>query len=346
MPAPIPPPPPQASAQETERAVRLARTLYGVAILFFLAIAATYSPTGFPVDAGRDDSLTWNLWKLERLDVEALRSSGDGRVVWLVGASIMRDAADPERLAEQLPVGVAVFGIDRGASAVAAGFLDRLPVEPGDVVVHNVSGNNMRRDWIGFSGIPHWWLTTLFAPGDFWSLPELSVQERLEGSANYAPRRFWTNHDDVQSGWFVEATPWLGHRSSELRHTAGNLRETRRGFVRWELTEAERQGRFFHADAWDVGPEQVNVWGLERIAASCRARGAELLLVEVPPTDQMVAQLYDDEIEALWAAEREKRGIERLTKVPDDAYADFLHPNPTGRVVLTDELAERISSRL
>ncbi|MCP4807418.1 MAG: hypothetical protein GY913_28860 [Proteobacteria bacterium] len=315
-----------------------------MAIALFLAMAVTYSPTGFPVDQGRDSSLTWNLWKLDRLDVEALREGGDGRVAWLVGASILREAVDEEVASAALEIGVAKFGFNRGASGLSAGFLDRVPLQEGDVVVHNVAANNFRHDWISFVDIPHWWLTTLFAPKDFWSFSELSVQERLEGSMNYAPRRFWTNHDDTQDGWFAATTPWLKHRSSKNEHTRHSGRETSPGFRKWALSDRSADVRRLDLERWDSSPEQFNAWGLERLAETCRAKGVTLILVEVPPTHQMEERLMTPPVLELWDAERKARGIQRLTKVPDDDYADFMHPNPRGREVLTQDVIELLSA--
>lgn len=338
MPAPIPPPPPQASVDETRRAVRLARTIYAVTILLFLMIAATYSPTGFPIDRGRESSLGWNLWKLEQLDVDALRAGGDGRVAWLVGPSVLREAVDEQVAQDALDLGVAKFGFNRGASGLASGFLDRLPIQTGDVVVHSVAANNFRRDWIDFVDIPHWWLTELFAPADFWSIGELSVQERLEGSVNYAPSRFWVNHDDTQEGWKRWAKGEDGR--SGARHIRHSNQETTPGFSRWRLSESAHQARELSWDRWDAGPDQFNVWGLDRLEATCRQRGATLVLIEVPPTDEMVRQLMAPEALEAWGALKDERGVVRLSKVPDADYADFMHPGPRAREVLTREVVE------
>lgn len=351
MPKPIPPPPPQASEDETGRAVRLARWLYALVIGAFLLLAAGYSPQGFPVDYGREASLSWTLWKLEGLDVDTLRAEGDGRIVWLLGASVVRESFDEDVINAALPEGgprVVKIGFDRGASGLAYGMARRLPLQPGDLVVHNVSANNFRRDWIAFVELPHWWLTTLYTPGEFWAIDELSVQDKIEGSVNYAPRRFWSNHDEHQEGLFLWArSPLSG--APEARGQSVHLRfhtgETRKGFHKWRVSERARRQRVHSLERWDASPEQFNARGLTLLRERCEVRGAELLLITIPPSDAMSELLVEPGVEPLWTELMAEAGIEAWPKPPEDDYHDFIHPNFRGRAMLSEHMVEWLDGR-
>ena len=94
MPKPVPPPPPQPSAEETQRAVRLSRMLAVVAVLFFGLLTTMVRSDSFFVEYGRKNGASWNLKALSELDEEATRAHEGGRVLWLVGSSMLRDSFD------------------------------------------------------------------------------------------------------------------------------------------------------------------------------------------------------------------------------------------------------------
>lgn len=331
--------------------MRLARALYAVSIGAFLLLAATYSPVGFPVDAGRDVSLSWNLYKLDRLDVDALRAQGDGRIVWLLGASVVRESFDEEAINAALPADgprVAKISFDRGVSGMSSAMVRLLPLEPGDLVVHNVSANNFRRDWIAHVELPHWWITTLYTPADFWGIEELSLQDKIEGSVNYLPRRFWSNHEEHQAGLFRWAqSPVLGAPQDKTNsvHTRFHTSETRAGFKKWRVSARTREQRLHRVEDWDDSQAQFNVQGLAALRARCAEAEVELALIGIPPTDAMSEELVEPGIDALWSALMEREGIEPWPKPPDADYHDFIHPNFRGRAMLSEHFVEWMAER-
>jgi hypothetical protein len=98
-------------------------------------------------------------------------------------------------------------------------------------------------------------------------------------------------------------------------------------------------------ERWDADPEQFNVRGLTMLGEYCEARGVELALVAIPPTDAMSELLVEPGIAPLWGELSAERGIEAWPKPPDDDYHDFIHPNFRGRAMLSEHMVEWLDGR-
>jgi len=355
MPRPVPPPPPQPSADETELAVAYLRRVVAVAVLFFTAWALLAYRPDSPLGAyGRKSSQSWMLQAARDIDEAQLRAHPTGRVVWLVGSSILREGFDADLIntqleSRQLPWRVAKFGQDRGATVLANGLLPHLPIREGDVVVHNVAAQNFRSDWLAWTDIPMVRLSRLLAPGEMWSLPELSLPDRLE-QASAVPFGFWRWHDETRRG----VTAWLTHlpfgQTPQLPKAGYHLR-----FHNYERGRAFRRGvpkREFAVNGLpdgilDFTDAQVNAAALHDMRAFVARTGADLRLLEIPPSAFAQWRLQNADHRAAWdewvMAQPERVHAPQL---PDADYYDRRHPNFRGRATLSMWLVDWLASDL
>ena len=99
---------------ETRDAARFALGLMALAALFFGVLSLGYGLRAPFVELGREGTVSWMFWKLDTLDTAALRAHPGGRVMWLVGSSVIREsfdealavALDGDGLASRLGAGV------------------------------------------------------------------------------------------------------------------------------------------------------------------------------------------------------------------------------------------------
>ena len=155
MPKVIPPPPPQPSLEETKVAVRHVRWFAVLALALFGVMASMTGPDSYFVEYGRTNAASWNLLKLRQLDESAVRSHRGGKVVWLVGSSMLRDSFDEKELNKALAerdsdYRAVKFGQARGATGLSRGILRGLPLQEGDLVLHGMGVENLRKDWVEF----------------------------------------------------------------------------------------------------------------------------------------------------------------------------------------------------
>ena len=79
---------------ETRDAARFALGLMALAALFFGVLSLGYGLRAPFVELGREGTVSWMFWKLDTLDAAALRAHPGGRVMWLVGSSVIRESFD------------------------------------------------------------------------------------------------------------------------------------------------------------------------------------------------------------------------------------------------------------
>ncbi|MCB9761763.1 MAG: hypothetical protein H6739_18115 [Alphaproteobacteria bacterium] len=351
MPRPIPPPPPQPSVEETGRAVRLVRGLALAFVVVFALMASTYGDHSPMVDYGREGPQLWNLWKLEQLDVEALRAHPGGRVAWLVGSSILRDAFVVEDINAALeergsPWRVAKFGFDRNAAGQAFGFVRRLPLREGDLVVHNVYLENFHRDWIHHVDLPMRRVTRLESRAELWQIAELEVPEKIEASLTL-PYDYWYSRDSYMEGvgaWLL--TPIEGVPEVRTEHRQISVVKGKGSQPHLDPVPDPRSNRLFmDVDRVDFSEDQYNIRGLRRLEALCAEAGAELAVIHIPPSDGLRSKLWTPEVDALWLQWLDAQGIYHFPKVPDAHYRDFTHVNDKGRPVTTRYLIDWLDGR-
>ena len=327
MPRPVPPPPPQPSAEETAQAVRYLHVVVGVALLFFVWWGwVGYGPDSFIQPWGRTSSQSWMVHKARGLDEADLRAHDGGDIVWLVGSSILREATDVRAvnaiLAERgSRYRVETFCQGRGAAGLASGMVRQLPIRSGDLVIHNVALQNLRLDWLAWTGLPPARMSRMLDPDALWQTREWGLPERLEQAAAI-PTGFWRWHDDTRAGF----THWITHLMygtlPKKRHPRVFYRFSKRerasifasGVPDWEI-----ERNLLTVDTIDLSPRQFNIQGLERLRVWATEAAVELVLLHIPPSAY-----------AQWNLE---------TPAARDAYAEWLHAQP--EMVFAPQLLDR-----
>lgn len=332
--------------RETRDAARLVLGLMALAALFFGLLSLGYGVRGPFVELGREGTVSWMFWKLDTLDRTALRAHPGGRVMWLVGSSVIRESFDEELVNQSLAERgsawrVQKFGFNRGAAGLAAGLVAELPIQAGDKVVHNVAVGNLHTDWLRFANIPEERLVSLLTAGELLALKELSLQEKLSALV-MIPEGYWRFRDEHMRGLTrLFAWPIWGGDSPKPKTKSYNLtfrtiereRKSPRSFA-----DPTRYRLYQDLERTDLSPEQINTAGLERMRRLCEARGAELLLIDVPPTRLFQAQLMSPDLQEVWDQWREDREVHYFPQIPEDDYFDLIHPNFRGRAALTPAL--------
>ncbi|MFT5679801.1 MAG: hypothetical protein ACI8RZ_000706 [Myxococcota bacterium] len=352
MPAPVPPPPPQPSLAETRRAVTILRVVCAAVVVLYASWTLHYHPDMAMVQYGRYHAQSWALWKARQLDEPILRSHDGGRIAWLIGSSVLRDAFDEAAINAALteqdsPWRVAKFGMNRGASGLSAGLLAKLPIQPGDRVIHSVSPDNFRKNWLEEVGLPEDRLMMVLEPSDLWQIAEWPVQKRLEVAFSL-PRDFHRYHDEYIAG-VAELGEDLWYWKKPRKARPGyHTRFRRTQEMKWmgrAVEQLENSAEQFNSDEVDYSPNQFNIAGLERIRIYCESVGAPLLLIDLPHRELYYAELLAPEVRDAWQTWSEAQPeLYAFPRLPDDHFYDFKHPNGNGRRVLTAHLTERLMS--
>lgn len=347
MPPPIPPPPAQATAAETRLAVRLVAKVAVAAVALFFAYTQMYRPDSAMMDYGRKSAPTWLLWKAERLDEAKIRAHPGGKVLWLVGSSILRESFDEDLLNEQLaaresPWRVQKFGLSRGAAGLTAGLLERLPLREGDRVLHSVSMDNFHRDWLAFSHIPDSYLMALLDRDDILRTAELSPQRRAE-LVLATPWRYWAFQEEIATAWWE----WLNAPIYGVpkRRTSSRFLTFRDQELHADLEKARALGEasFNHVqeDETDWTDTQFNIAGIQSMRRRCAERGVSFTLVDIPPRQEYVVRFLPPAVRAQWAAWKQAQpDLVYFPQLPEDDFYDLRHPNYRGRASLIGYLLE------
>ena len=350
MPKPIPPPPPQPSLDETHRAVRLLRWLLLTVAVIYMGWSSTYHPDMLLVQYGRSQAQSWMLWKARQLDEPLMRAHNGGRIIWLVGSSVLRDSFDEKVLNTALqerdsPWRVSKFGMNRGASGLTAGFIRALPIQAGDRVIHSVSPDNFRKDWLEKVALPEDRLLMMLEPAELWSIAELPVQKRLELIVS-RPLDFHRYHDEYINGYrqIAEAL-WFLKRPKKAR-PGYHTRFRRAKEMKWmerALEELDSSAEQFTAEEIDYSPEQFNINGLTQLRQHCAQAEVALDLLDLPHREIYYDALLAPEVREAWSEwSAEQSELKVFPRLPDDHFYDFKHPNGSGRRLLTAHLLAQL----
>jgi hypothetical protein len=347
-------PPPVPGPAETRAALRLLAAACAVGLALWLGWAtALVGPDSPLLRWGRSGSTAWVLHRADALAADpALRAHPGGQIVWAVGSSITREAFDEDAVNAALegqgsPYRLRKLGQNRGAAALTAPVLARLPVQPGDLVIHNVALENFRADWISWTRLPMTTAGQLLSPGALWAVDDRPLPHKLEQAAAQPPA-FWAWHDEVMGGlsawglglFFYFQAPKPAKAGDLLRfHT--HLRGRR--MVPDQL-EAERARYALTAADLDLSPGQLHQAGIAQLRAHCAENGAQLMLLDIPTSawDQWAWQ--DASARAAW--DRLRDGWPELVvapQLPGDHFYDRRHPNRLGRAVLSDWLVDLLA---
>lgn len=353
MPKPIPPPPPQASSEETGIAVRHVRGFLVLALLLYLGMASLVQPDSFFVNYGRENGASWNLWKLRQLNETEERAHDGGKIVWLVGSSMLRDSFNAKTLNRVLgeresEYRVVKFGQSRGATGLARGILQNLPIREGDLVIHGMGVENLHKDWVEYSLLPDWRIMLMNRTDQIWDIDSWDVQKKLEASVAF-PGNFFMYQEEAMAGWihWVNAPFYLeipelpsGHR--HLRYRARQKISRTQKMV----DSSEQFRNHMRQDDLDFGATQYNIKGLADFRKIVEEAGAELVLFEHIGRKQYRDIYIDDEVEADWAQWWQAQAeVIDLPVLPEGFFYDMKHPNRKGRTLLTAYLADWLEHR-
>ncbi len=353
MPKSVPPPPPQPSAEETVHAVRLSRILAAVAILLFLGVASTYRNSAPMVAYGRENGASWNLRKARLLDEDEIRSHEGGKIAWLVGSSILREAFHEKAINQALrqlqsPWRVVKFGQTRGASGLSSGMLSRLPIQEGDLVIHSLAVENFRRDWITFTDLPDYRLMLLMDSAGIWEIGEWAPSQKLEVLSGF-PRNFYRYQDEAMDGWFRWLNaPFRGKRPRKRRKSFHTRFKSLKTHKKLELVRDKGllSRNVLRAEELDLSGGQFNMQGLQRMRAHCAGLGVELVLIDVPQRQEYREIFLLEGVWERWAAWMAAQPeLIHFPQPPDVDFYDMKHPNSRGRLQLSTHLVRWLDDR-
>jgi hypothetical protein len=348
MPKPIPPPPPQPSREETAHAVRHVVVYALLALVLFFGFAAMTGPDSFFVRYGRDNGSSWNLWKLRNLDMDQRRAHSGGKIIWLVGSSMLRDSFNQVKLNKSLESSgsefrAIKFGQTRGAAGLSRGIVSQLPIREGDVVLHGMSIENLRKDWVEFSGLSDWRIMLMNNDAQIWDIDSWSNQKKIEATMA-RPRDFFMYQEESMAGWerWLNRPPWL--KPPRLKKTSMHLHF--RPKMKLEKTdrmaeESELFRNHMRPGDLDLSSAQYNLQGLGALRTLVAEAGAKLVLFEHPGRRQyrqiyLAPEVVSEWYEWWWAQPE----VIDLPHPIDESFYDMKHPNGEGRRLLTAYLAE------
>jgi len=353
MPKAIPPPPPQASPEETALAVRHVRGFLVLALMLFLGLASLVQPDSFFVNYGRENGASWNLWKLRHLDESEERAHEGGKIVWLVGSSMLRDSFNAKTLNRVLgergsDFRVVKFGQSRGATGLSRGVLQDLPLREGDLVIHGMGVENLHKDWVEYSLLPDWRIMLMNRTTQIWDIESWDVQKKLEASAA-VPSNFFMYQDEAMAGWvhWINAPFYLELPALPTGHRHLRYRARQKISRTQKMVDSSEQFRnHMRPDDLDFGDTQYNIKGLADFRRIVEDAGAELVLFEHTGRQQYRDIYIDDEVEARWGRWWQMQAeVIELPTLPEDFFYDMKHPNRKGRTLLTAYLADWLGHR-
>jgi hypothetical protein len=333
--------------------VRHVRWLALGALVLFGLFASLVGPDGFFVEYGRENGASWNLWKLRQLEEARVRSHPGGRVLWLVGSSMLRDSFDQRQLNQALkerssPYRAVKFGQSRGAAGLSRGVLRQLPLKSGDVVLHGMSVENLRKDWVEFSQLPDWRLMMMATESEMWEIPGWDAQKKLE-AAVARPRDFFMYQEEAMNGWYalLNGALWLEipDKPTGSKHLRFRKRQKLKVIDKM-LNEAENFRNHMRPGDLDFSSTQFNVQGLTEFRRITADAGAELVLIEHPGRrryrEVYIAPEVDVDWYSWWWAQPE---VVDFPRPAEDEFYDTKHPNTAGRRMLTAYVADWLEHR-
>lgn len=333
--------------------VRLVRWLALAAVLIFLGIASTYGNSSAMVSFGRENGSSWNLRKARLLDRSELRAHPGGQIAWLVGSSILRESFDEAAINEVLvklssPYRVRKFGQTRGASGLSSGMISELPIQQGDVVIHNVAVENFRESWLEFTDLPDWRLLMALDDDKIWQIEEWSAAQKIELLVA-RPQDFYRYHEEAMLGWFrwLQA-PFRGRLPRKKRrsfHTGFKMVKEHK-----KLDRVRQKGllsrNVIASDALDLSSSQFNMQGLGWMREECAQLGVELVLIDLPQREEYRQRFLQPGVWVRWSEWMDAQPeLVHFPQPPDADFYDMKHPNSRGRLQLSTHLVEWLSDR-
>ena len=346
----IPPPPEQPSIEETQEAIRWTWGLMLAFAMLFLGLSQCYHQDALMVEYGRESSHAWVVWKADNLNMKKRREHEGGKIVWLIGSSLIRESFDEQWLNQQLqqsdsPYRVIQFGMDKGNSGIAFGLLHHLDIQEGDIVLHNIALSAFRKDWLKHSGLPAYQLMELYQDEDFWDIQSWTLADKLEQSVA-VPRNFYTYHGSYMNGltnWWVNIVDGDMPKKSVSKHYLNHRRKELQPFAPPSLTSRHYIG----VEDFDLSNSQINVQGLQKFQEKVSNVHAELKWLYLPPRQQYMAEMIHPKVVDNFQSYLEswKDSMVYFSQLPELDYYDLSHPNFRGRKSRNQELLQWLESR-
>ena len=337
---PEPPTTPEELAEAREehgRAIALQAVLLVAAAVLFLLFTLPYEAAADFTRWGRENDLTGLFERFEREYVEDADRLQEHRILWLVGASIIKQGANERALNNTLErTGsdwrVRKNGFARGAPLLAAGVIDRLPLKPGDHVVSAVWFSNYRHDWMADNDSAEALAPFLLSCGEILQLDDLLWQDRIELCLNH-PEQFFLVRDEFNTG----AKRLWNHRVLDYNEPS----------VQWvpQVNKVPHAKEFLREGGYRGGgpdvtvplsfePDHVNVLGLYRMRERVLAAGAAFTVLRMPMHPAAEAERMPPEILEAWQSWDGPPGVP-FVPVPGDwqeeHFWNYHHLNKAGR---------------
>ncbi len=228
---------------------------------------------------------------------------------------------------------------------MTAGLLRHLPIRPGDRVMHSLSPDNFRKDWLHAVGLPEERVMLMHSRAEAWQLSDWSVQEKLENTLVF-PLDFVLYHEEYMQGLtkWLEAVWWLKKpKKAKPGYHASFRKIEKEEWVEMLQENPDHSRNFLTEDDLDYTPTQFNIRGLERIRAHCTAQGAELVLLDLPHRPEYYSLMLAPAVQITWRDwGAQQPELVAFSPMPSDHFYDFKHPNYRGREVRSAELADWI----
>ena len=333
------------SIEETQRAVRLVYGIMAALMLCFLGLASCYHPDAMMVEYGRDSSHPWIAHKIRNLDMAQRRSHPTGKLVWLIGSSLVRESFDEVWINNQLAiqgadVRVVELGMDQGNSALAMGLMSQIDLQPGDVVVHNIALNAYRADWLDFTGLPAYQLMEVLEPEHFWSIPEWTLADKLE-QASAVPYQFYAQHNSYTNGltwWFIHLAEGELPSKRGPKHFLTHFKKEKQRFQAPDPSSRH----YISATGLSFEGDQINRWGWSMMSKMADESDVRLVGVYLPPRQQYMAEMVhpnaNQQFEEFMS--HFPGDVMYFPQLPEEDYYDLTHPNFRGRTARSQTLLD------
>ena len=333
------------SIDETRRAVRLVYILMGVMLCFFGGLSTCYHPDAMMVEYGRETSHPWIMHKIRHLDMDKRRAHDGGKIVWLIGSSLIRESFDEHWLNDQLAIRgseyrVIELGMDQANSILAYGMMKHVDLREGDLVLHNLSLKSYIDTWLDFTGLPAYQLMEILEPSDFWEIPEWTLADKLE-QASAIPYSFYAFHNSYTNGltwWFIHLVEGELPPKRGPQHYLTHYRNKKAHFKAPSPTSRHYIG----ADRLSFEEDQINRWGWSKMQMLAQESNVELTALFIPPRQQYMAEMVHPTARAQFIEYVEAMDHPRayFPQLPEEAFYDLIHPNKQGRKVHSQYLLD------
>lgn len=330
---------------ETTAAIRLSLGAFAVAAATYLGCGLVVRPDALSVQVGMRDEYEFVLRDADHV------VRGARPVVWLVGSSVVRESfdaaiAEDALHARAVDVDVEKFAFNRGTPLFTRALLRHLPVRAGDTVCTSVAEDNFTRGWLHEVDDLDGPARFLLDPIDAWSLPDLSLAERVDlVLAMVPPRSFHRYRDDYMRGlWERGEARWEG-RAPRRRENV-QFQPFTRGAPQTLLPPDLLHRRIVNDADLVLDPAQENWSALLGWLEDVRAQGASPVLLVVPHHPDYGRHFVSDASVTRFNAAIDHLGapVWRLEPAGRDDYADWNHPDDSGRAHYTRALVDRFDA--